>query len=216
MRLRNRIQASPAGGGAAATVEPRGYGRSPALLALAAMGASLIAVLSWISLPLGFTPVPLTLQTLGVLLVGGLLGMRWGVASVAVFLLLGMVGLPVFHGGTSGPGILVGPTGGYLLGFLPAALVMGLFAWLATGRAARTNVALLGAGTLLATGCVYLLGVPWLSLITGLSGREAVAAGLLPFIPGDLIKAGLAVVLLRAIVPARPPRPSDRGGAPVR
>jgi biotin transport system substrate-specific component len=171
---------------------------SPAKLATCAMMAALIAVFSWASLPLPFSPVPLTLQTLAVLVAGGLLGKAWGPASVALFLLLGVVGLPVFHGGASGPGVLAGPTGGFLLGFVPAVFIMGLSADLARG-VGKLGVALLAGGAMLASAVLYASGVPWLAWVTGMGLREAIVLGLLPYLAGDIVKAAAAVALIRAV-----------------
>jgi biotin transport system substrate-specific component len=141
------------------------------------------------------------MQTLAVLLVGGLLGPRLGVASVASYLALGLAGAPVFHGGTGGPAVLLGPTGGYLLGFLPAVFLMGLAA--ARTRSAgpaRSGViremALLSAGALMAEAAIYALGLPWLASFTGSLSR-AVAVGAVPFLLGDLLKTAVAIGALR-------------------
>lgn len=87
--------------------------------------ASIIAVLSFISIPLPFSPVPITLQTLGVMLSGLLLGPQLGSISVGLYLIAGTLGLPIFAGGAAGIGVLMGPSGGYLLGFLPGAWMIG-------------------------------------------------------------------------------------------
>ena len=97
-------------------------------LALCGMMAALLAVLSFLTIPLPFSPVPLSLQTLAVLLAGGLLGRLWGPVAVAVYLALGLAGLPVFAGGAGGIGELLGPRGGYLVGFVLAAFIMGMAA----------------------------------------------------------------------------------------
>jgi biotin transport system substrate-specific component len=168
-------------------------------LVLCGMMAALIALFSWISLPLVFSPVPLTLQTLAVLLAGGLLGWAWGPASVGIFLLLGLVGAPVFHNGASGPGVLAGPTGGFLLAFVPAALVMGLGSRLALGRPRLQSVTILAGSALVASGLIYLIGVPWMAAVTDMGAWKAVTVGLLPYLPGDLLKAAAAVALLRGV-----------------
>ena len=102
------------------------------ILAACAVTTALLAVMSWVALPLPVSPVPVTLQTLGVYLAGGLLGPRWGAVAVVAYLLLGLCGVPVFAGAEAGPGVFVGPKGGYLVGFLPAAALAGypLFGWL--------------------------------------------------------------------------------------
>jgi biotin transport system substrate-specific component len=162
---------------------------------LATVGIGVLAASAWLSVP--FYPVPMTMQTLAVLLVGGLLGSRLGTATVAGYLALGLAGAPVFHGGLGGPLVLAGPTGGYLLGFLPAALLMGIAADRARKRAATTGllrrVALLTSGGLLAEAAIYTVGVPWLALVTGMGLRQAVSVGLVPFLLGDLLKTAVAV-----------------------
>jgi biotin transport system substrate-specific component len=171
-------------------------------LAAAGVSAAAIAVSAWLSIP--FIPVPLTLQTLAVLVVGGVLGPVWGPVAVLVYLGVGGLGLPVFHGGTGGLGVLAGPTGGYLVGFVPAAFVMGLASRAAWRRGpARTgSVVLLVAGVVGATLVIYLVGVPWLAMVADLTTGKALATGLAPFLLGDLVKAAVAVTVTRAVVRA--------------
>ena len=165
--------------------------------ALVLAGVAVLSAAAWLSVP--FYPVPLTMQTLGVLVVAGLLGPRLGVAAVASYLALGLAGAPVFHAGLGGPAVLLGPTGGYLVGFLPAALLMGLLAQRArrSGLGARGSLwtmVRLAAGALLAEAAIYALGVPWLAAAyTGGSLRHAVVVGLLPYLLGDLLKMAVAV-----------------------
>ncbi|MFZ1199192.1 MAG: biotin transporter BioY [Desulfobacterales bacterium] len=160
----------------------------------AALFAALTAVGAFISLPIG--PVPIALQSLFVYLAGLLLGARWGVASVGIYLLAGVCGLPVFAGGTGGIGRLVGPTGGYLIGYLPAVLLIG---WIAqkAGRRAWGDVAAMVCGT----AALYACGVLGLMLLTGLAWPKALAAGMLPFLPGDALKIAVAVPIARALRP---------------
>ena len=94
-------------------------------MAFASLFAALIAVGAYIKIPIPFSPVPITLQVFFIFLAGAMLGARWGTLSVIVYLLLGIVGLPVFSGGASGLGVLLGPTGGYLIGFVVAAFLVG-------------------------------------------------------------------------------------------
>lgn len=170
-------------------------------VALVVMGVTALTVGAWLSVP--FYPVPLTMQTLAVLVVGGLLGPRLGVAAVASYLTLGLAGAPVFHAGLGGPVVLLGPTGGYLVGFLPAALVMGLLAQRAWrgrpgGRTCLQGTAYLAAGAIAAEAAIYSLGVPWLAFAyTGGSLRQAVAVGLAPYLLGDLLKMAVAVGAVR-------------------
>lgn len=154
-------------------------------LLLVAAGALFLALTAQISLPLPFSEVPLTGQTLGVLLLGALYGPRRAVVTVIAYLAEGAAGLPVFALGRSGLPALLGPTGGFLLGFIPAAFVAG-FAHGARRPAAR--LAILVFATLL----IYAAGVPWLAVTRALPVATALIAGMLPFIPGDVLKAGLA------------------------
>ena len=128
----------------------------------AALMAALTAAGAYIAIPIG--PVPIVLQNLFIMLAGLLLGGRWGLISVGVYLLAGVVGLPVFAGGTGGVGKFVGPTGGYLLGFVAAAYLIGVISESGRGRVAIDVMAMV-AGTVI----IYAFGVPWLKVVTGMS-----------------------------------------------
>jgi biotin transport system substrate-specific component len=155
------------------------------LIAYSAAFIGLIALGSWISIP--FVPVPFTLQTLFVLLAATVMKRR-AVVPVAAFLVLGALGLPVFHNGLAGPAVLLGPTGGYLAGFLLAALVTGL-AYESRSRLIR--IAGLVAGTLL----ILFSGMAWLVYSLSIGILPALVAGVLPFIAGDLVKAAAAFMI---------------------
>jgi len=155
----------------------------------ASLFGALTAVGAFIIVPI--PPVPITLQTLFLGLAGALLGARLGALSQVVYLLLGIIGLPVFAGGKAGLGVLFGPTGGYLIGFVAAAYVIGRiaalrrspgFAWICLSLAA-------GEAVLLALGSLQL------SLVGRLDPLKALAVGVLPFLPGDGIKIVLAAVI---------------------
>jgi biotin transport system substrate-specific component len=151
-----------------------------------------VAALAQVRLPLPFTPVPLTGQTFAVLLVGAALGSRRGAAALALYLVEGLLGLPVFTGWGSGLGHLVGPTGGYLVGFIAAAFTVG---WLCERKLDRRwSTALLPF--LVGEVLIYLFGVPWLAVFVG--SQRALAAGFWPFILGDAIKLILAALALPA------------------
>ncbi len=161
-----------------------------------ALFAALIAAGAFIAIPIG--PVPIVLQNLFVLLAGLILGPRWGLASVGLYLLMGACGFPVFAGGTGGMGRLLGPTGGYLLGYIPAVLVTGLISE-RLGRTRFADAAAMVAGSLI----VYGAGVPWLKFATNMAWNKAVLAGMVPFIPGDLLKitAGVfAAEIIRKVI----------------
>jgi biotin transport system substrate-specific component len=166
----------------------RGASRLLRAAVLAVLGSALLTLSAKVQVP--FYPVPMTMQTLVVLLVGMAFGARLGVATVALYLAEGAVGLPVFAG-TPEKGIglayMLGPTGGYLLGFVLAAAVAG---WLVERRRDAAGPALaVVAGSL----AIYASGVLWLASFVGLG--KALELGLLPFLWGDLLKAGLAFAL---------------------
>ena len=155
---------------------------------------ALIAAGAFLSIPIG--PVPIVLQNMFVLLAGIILGPKWGLASVAIYLLIGVCGLPVFAGGKAGIGVIFGPTGGYLLGYIPAVFMTGLIA-----KKWKTkyifNIFALIAGSLI----VYAAGVPWLKIVTGMSWEKSFILGMYPFIPGDIVKIIAATLLTNKIKP---------------
>jgi biotin transport system substrate-specific component len=155
------------------------------ILAHSSTFIALIAAGSWISIPL--PPVPLTLQTLFVLL-SGVVMKRYAVIPVGLFVLLGTVGLPVFHNGTAGIGVLLGPTGGFLLGFIAAAFIVGL-AYERQSKACRAG------GLILGTFATYFFGVAWLAWSASLSLLQAVLVGVAPFVVGEVVKVAAAYVI---------------------
>ncbi|HHP7235885.1 MAG TPA: biotin transporter BioY [Desulfobacterales bacterium] len=170
---------------------------SPRRLVYAALFAALTAVGAYLSIPVG--PVPIVLQNLFVMLAGLLLGRRGGVASVGLYLLAGACGLPVFAGGSGGLARFFGPTGGYLIGYLPAVWVIGLIAETSRPRALRDGLALIA-------GCMvlYACGLAWLKVLTGMDWPKTLAIGMLPFLPGDALKIAAAVALTKALRPLLP------------
>lgn len=150
-------------------------------VSLVALFSALTAVGGFISIP--FYPVPLTLQVFFVLLSGAILGKRLGALSQIIYLALGAIGAPVFHNFTGGVGILLGPTGGFLFGFIPGAFIAGLF----YEKFDNNKIRLLGLIVSLIP--IYLIGVLWLSFITGMSLEKALIVGGIPFIPGDIVKS---------------------------
>ncbi|GLI46230.1 biotin transporter BioY [Methanoculleus bourgensis] len=155
------------------------------ILAYSGTFIALIAAGSWISIPL--PPVPLTLQTLFVLLAGVVM-QRYAVIPVGLYVLLGAANLPVFHNGTAGLGVLLGPTGGFLLGFIPAALVAGL-------AYEHESPKIRVAGLIAATCTIYLFGVVWLAWSASISLLQAVLIGVAPFLIGDAVKAAAAYAI---------------------
>lgn len=145
--------------------------------------AALTAIGAFIIIPLPISPVPITLQMLFTFLAGGLLGKKGGFLSQLIYLLLGAIGLPIFAGGAGGVGALFGPTAGYLYGFLIAGFIAGLGERRFLPKLISYIVGLL---------IIYILGATGLMINTGMSINKALASGVLPFIPGDIIKVILA------------------------
>ncbi|MFH8471788.1 biotin transporter BioY [Streptomyces sp. NPDC018000] len=157
--------------------------------ALVLGGAALTGIAAQIAVPVPGSPVPVTGQTFAALLVGTTLGARRGFLSLAVYALVGMAGMPWFAGGSAGAG---GASFGYVLGMLLAATVVGGLA-----RRGGDRSALRTAGTMvLGSAIIYAVGVPYLALSTGMSASAAIAAGLVPFLLGDALKAALAMGVL--------------------
>ena len=159
---------------------------------LVVAGSIAVALSSLVEFHLPGTPVPITMQTFTVLLVAALLGARRGALALLAYLAQGAVGLPVFSGGVGGLAHLGGPTGGYLVGFVAAAFLVG---WLAERGWDRTPW-FTAAAMILGNLVIYLFGVIRLAAFVG--ADQAIPLGVLPFIPGDLIKIALASALLPA------------------
>ena len=155
------------------------------------MGGSLLVALSaQVAFPLPFSPVPVTAQTLAVLLVGALLGSVRGGISMLLYLAQGMAGLPVFAAGGAGVAYFLGPTGGYLLGFVAGAALTGLLAERGWDRRIGTTL----LAMLLGTAAIYAAGLAWLALFT--RAENVLTVGLYPFIPGAVVKIAAAALLL--------------------
>jgi biotin transport system substrate-specific component len=168
-------------------------------LAIAALLAALMAATSWIAVPFG--PVPFTLQTMFVMLTGLLLAPGWAAVSMALYLALGVAGLPVFSAGQGGVGMLLGPTGGFLWSFpVAAALISAVFRGLRGPQATGARwYALAALALLVGEAVIYLFGVPWLVSQTGMQVTQALVIAVIPFLMPDVAKAILAALLARAI-----------------
>ncbi len=167
-------------------------------LTLTAVMAAVICVLGPISIAIPVSPVPISLASMAVYLAVTVLGMKLGTLSCLIYLLLGLVGIPVFAGGSAGAAKLFGPTGGYLIGYLFLALIAGAF----VGRFAENkwkNIAFAALGMILGTIVLYALGTAWLAYSAGMDFQAALWAGVIPFIPGDLVKMVIAVLLGSAV-----------------
>lgn len=149
-----------------------------------------IAILSQIVIPM--KPVPFTGQTLGILLTAGLLGRKKGILAVFTYILLGTMGLPFFAGGDFGLARLAGPTGGYLTGFAASAYLVGYLSDKGYFRSYKSAFVCMTAGNLV----IYTLGILWLSRFTG--WENVLGAGVIPFVPGDIVK----IILAASLVPS--------------
>lgn len=172
-------------------------------LILTAMFTALTAVGAYLSLPLPFTPVPVTLATLASMMAGIFLGPKYGSLSQIIYLFIGIAGIPVFHNFTAGVGIITGPTGGYLLGYIAIAFCGGLACRSTNIRDSKSEstgavgskrknlrmIMMLTVGNLICYG----LGTLWFTFSTGASASAAIASCVLPFIPGDIFKIAAAV-----------------------
>ena len=157
-------------------------------MVLMALFAALTCVLAPLAVPIG--PVPISLTNLVIYFSLFILGTKKGTISYLIYLLIGLVGIPVFSGFTSGPGKLFGPTGGYLIGFIPLALIAGYFI-----NHFHNKKALRFLGMILGTAVCYALGTTWLAIQAHMGFQAALMAGVVPFLPGDFIKMILALLI---------------------
>ena len=175
-----------------AVIADRFISRSRATdIALIAGGALLTALAAQVQIPM--FPVPMTMQTFSVLLVGAALGAGRGALSLSLYLVLGAIGMPVFAGAKTLTGVL--PTTGYLIGFVAAAAIIGFFA----SKGWTKNPIKLALVLALGTVVIYAFGVSGLMLTLGLSFPQAIAGGVAPFVLGDVVKATAAAALLPAV-----------------
>ncbi len=154
----------------------------------ASLFAALIAAGAYLAIPVG--PVP----------------SRWGLAAVGVYLLAGALGLPVFAGGAGGIGRILGPTGGYLIGYLPVVFLIGFVAERSKGRIPFDVLAMICG-----TAVLYACGVSWLKVVTGMEWSKAAAAGMVPFLPGDVLKIIAAVPIAKTLRPVIQGKFQDTG-----
>jgi biotin transport system substrate-specific component len=174
-------------------------------VALVATFAALIVVLSLVpAVPVGAAGVPITLQTLGVMLAALVLGPWRGLAAVAVYVALGAAGLPVFAQGAAGLGVLAGPTAGYIYGWFPGAVVTGVVALFAVRRARGRLPLLILAAALGGVVVTYLGGWIGLMLVLDYTPVQALLAGVVPYLPGDGIKVVLAAFVAASVHRAFP------------
>lgn len=151
---------------------------------------AVICILAPWSFNIPISPVPISLSTLGIYLAISILGMKLGTLSVLIYILLGLAGVPVFANFTAGAGKLMGPTGGYIIGYLFMALIFGFFV-----DKFKNHLPMVLFGALAGTAVCYLFGTVWLAIQLKLSFMAALFAGVIPYIPGDLVKLLIAMLL---------------------
>jgi biotin transport system substrate-specific component len=161
---------------------------SPARIALACLFSALLCAGAYISIPLALSPVPLALSNFFAVLGGLLLGPIWGALASVLYIAVGALGFPVFSGGRGGIAHIVGPTGGYLLGYVLGALVAGI-------AARRRSAFFTAIGSILGFAIILATGVAGLRVLSGADWSKAITVGALPFLPGDSIKAALAAAV---------------------
>ena len=169
------------------------FNRTPELrmMVFASLFAALTAVGAYIQIPIPFSPVPVTLQVFFVLLAGSMLKSKWGGLSMIVYTLLGIAGLPVFSGGSSGMGVLFGPTGGYITGFILAAYAIGKLSEKADKSGLFINALNMSAGVLI----LYACGFIQLMFVADMGPGTSLALGVIPFLPGEIVKTGVAAYI---------------------
>lgn len=166
------------------------------MMVFAALFTAFIVIGSYISIPLPLTPVRIVLSDFFVMLAGLSLGATWGAASVGMFLFTGAMGIPVFSGGKAGLAALAGPTGGFLLGYWIGAFVIGFISGRGKSAWFKDLIALIAFNLI-----IFGLGVPWLKFVFKTDWPKALAMGLIPYIPGNIIKLIAAWALIRVLRP---------------
>lgn len=160
-------------------------------LAMTAVMAAVMCVLAPMAIPIG--PVPISLTNLAIYIALYLLGWKRGTASYLVYMLIGMAGMPVFSGYAGGLGKLAGPTGGYIIGFIPMALIAGVVIEKSRSRAVQL------AGMVAGTAVCYAFGTVWFCIQGGYAAAAALSMCVFPFIPGDLVKMAVAMAVGPAV-----------------
>lgn len=183
-----------------------------AYLVICGLFAAVTAICSFITIPLGITPVPINLATLAVFLAGGILGKKYGTISISVYVLLGAAGVPVFAGFKGGIGVLAGPTGGYIIGYVAAAFITGLLIDCLVKLRSRTTkksgvhiaaaeTALYAVSMTAGLAICYAFGTAWFMISTGTSLWASMLSCVVPFLPGDALKIFVGAVLTKKIRP---------------
>lgn len=163
-------------------------------MARIAVISALLCIMGPIVLPIPFSPVPISLAILGIFLAVVILDMWEAIISICVYILLGLVGMPVFSGFSGGAGKLLGPTGGYIIGYIPFAIIAALFI-----NKFKRKILWSVIGMILGLAVCYLIGTIWLAIGARMTFKAALVAGVIPFIPFDLIKLAVSICIGRPV-----------------
>ncbi|WP_434751342.1 biotin transporter BioY [Paenibacillus amylolyticus] len=174
-------------------------------IVFSALMAAILVLFGYISIPIGFSPVPITLQTLAIMLAGGLLGPLYGFLSIALVVVLTALGFPLLHG-TGGLAVLLGPTGGYVVIWPFAALLIGLLLSKVQIRGFTGYFLAFIIIELFGSLLIYVTGVPWLAYRYNMTLSNAMIQGFYPYIIGDLIKAVFATIIIAPVRTVYPPQ----------
>lgn len=172
-------------------------------IVFSALFAALLIASSYVNLHLGFSPVPITIENLIVMLTGAILGPLYGFLSVSLVIVLSVIGIPTLHG-SSGAALLLGPTGGFIWAYPFAALFIGLIVQRIKGRSAASIALIWLTLELFGSLLLYVFGVPWLAHSANLSWQQAMAVGCYPFLVGDAVKAVIAAIIILPVTKAFP------------
>lgn len=162
-------------------------------IAVALTGSLLLALLARLSFPVPFSPIPITGQTFGILILGALLGRQLGTITVITYIFEGTVGLPVFAGGSTGLLYILGPTGGYIIGFIPAVFLVGYLSEKGWNKGFISTITSMTLGTII----IFTFGVSWLSISTGF--LNSITIGLIPYLPGAFVKITSAAIIVYSL-----------------
>lgn len=160
------------------------------IMTTVSLSAAIICILGPLSITIPISPVPIAICIFGIYISAYALGSKLGTLAVSLYLLIGLIGIPVFSGFSGGPGKLLGPTGGYLIGYIPLVFISGLFI-----EKFENKIYMHVIGIIIGLIICYALGTVWLAYQANLTFLSALSAGVIPFIPADIVKIILAVIV---------------------
>lgn len=168
-------------------------------MVLVAVFTALIAICSWITIPAMAGQVPFTLQTFAVFVTAGILGTKRGTLSVVVYILLGLVGVPVFAGFVGGFSVIIGPTGGYIIGFIFTAIIIGSVSYFVKEKSELTKIVSLVVSMILGDIACFIIGTIWFMVVTNTNLAASLTMCVVPFIIPDIVKIILATIIVNRV-----------------